>query len=60
MNSLRCHLSTEKCPEETIQEYIHVAIVFSPVAIKFAKPQPRKFLKFLIFFQEWVVNEGAL
>lgn len=50
MNSLRCHLSTEKCPEETIQEYIHVAIVFSPVAIKFDKAPAKEISQVVNFF----------
>lgn len=32
-DSLGCQLSKEKCPEETIQEYLQVAII-SPVAVK--------------------------
>ena len=34
MNSLRYQLNKEKCPEETIQKYLQVAIT-SPVAVKF-------------------------
>lgn len=49
MNSLGCQLSTEKCPEEKIQEYLQVAI-FSPVAVKFDKAPAKEISTVLKFF----------
>lgn len=60
INSLGCQLNTEKCPEETIQEYFQVEI-FSPVPVKFDKAPDKEMSKVAKFSPpKQVQNEEAL
>lgn len=64
INSLGCQLNTEKCPEETTQEYFQVEI-FSPVGLPFLslsdKAPDKEMSKVVKFFpQKKVLNVEAL